>query len=411
MNIVADKINIDIPWKDKIAYLLLFLFPLAGMSVRHWISAIFTFLFLHSLFYISKKAMPLLKEERTLLWIFGIFFIIFIVTALINGWTERQTKYLGVEIRYLLVIPIYLMVRQLPDAGAWILRGCIVGGVVLGIQAFYDIEILNQGRATGIYSPNLLGPFAVLVIFWILSLLTTERLSKLCRYLISISAICTLYAIVMSGSRGAFLGFVGILFCWAFLVFKRHKALALILAMCLLVVLSYNSSENFKDRINYVGHEIQVIQKEDGNQNSNEALGSFSARLEMWKLSLLMIKENPVFGIGRGNYEVLVPEYIENGIVSKRIEPHGLGHPHNAYLELLVSKGSIGFMVFSMMLLYPFWFFIRKNRAFLRGLTSVLGVVHIVGFSIFSITDASTFIKGNYVSIFLLFLIIFFHRI
>lgn len=395
--------------KDKFAYILLFLFPVAGMSVRHWISGIFTMLVLLSIPYLQKRDKPLVKEEEMLIWILFSFFVVFMVTAVINGWTERQTKYLNVEIRYLLAIPLYLMMRQLPHAGVWILRGCLIGGVILGIQSFYDIEILNWQRATGIYSPNLIGPYAVLVSFWLIVALGIEKNLLLPRYLVPVSVFCAIYAVIMSGSRGAYLAFVVLLLIWFTLEANRRKVILVSVIAVLLIATVYSLYPKMSDRVNSALNEIDHVVHMDNNAGNQSAIDGIAARVEMWKASWMLIKENPVFGIGRGNYEYIMPIYIAEGRVSKSLEPHGLGHPHNAYLEFLVSKGIPGFLVSMCLVIYPLYLFIKIRR--LSPQWSMLGIIHISGFMLFSLSDASTFIKGNYTAIFLVFLIVFYSHV
>ena len=75
-------------------------------------------------------------------------------------------------------------------------------------------------------------------------------------------------------------------------------------------------------------------------------------------------------------------------------------------LEALVSRGVIGFAIFMAMLIYPVYMLTRNRR--LSSPWSLLLVLHICGFMIYSITDASTFIKGNYTSIYLVFMLVFY---
>ncbi len=58
------------------------------------------------------KRPALLKQEKVWLWLCAVFFLAFVVSALINGWGHVQNRELAVEIRYLLVVPLYLMLRQ-----------------------------------------------------------------------------------------------------------------------------------------------------------------------------------------------------------------------------------------------------------------------------------------------------------
>ena len=398
-----DIINNKVYWKDKIAYLLLFLFPIAGMSVRHWISAIFTFLVLLSFSYLTKNGRSLVKEEKILLWIFFAFFVVFLVSALVNGWTERQTKYLGVEVRYLFFIPVYMMIRRLPEAVDWLLRGCIVGGVALGIQAYYSITVVDRSGMFGIYGPNLTGPYAVLMAFWlVISLNICQKLGVL-KYMIPVSVMGALFSVAMSGSRGAYVGLFGLIVASGFFIHKKKTRVLYFILMIFLVVGAYQFIPKVSERIDMASNEIPAL-LEKGTQGGR--LGSVGARIEMWRTSWLFIPNNPVLGIGRGNYEALLPEYLEKGYVNSALKTHGIGHLHNAYLEILVSKGIVGLAAFLLMLGYPFFFFTRYYKLFPEK--AMLGIVLILGFSLFSITDASTFIKGNYTSIFLLFLAVFF---
>ena len=84
--------------------------------MRHWISTSFALLTLLSLPNLFKERNELKREERIFLAICGAFFAVFVISALTNGWTDLQTRYLGKEMRVLLIIPIYLMLRCYPDA-------------------------------------------------------------------------------------------------------------------------------------------------------------------------------------------------------------------------------------------------------------------------------------------------------
>ena len=98
--------------KEWSVYGLVFLFPVAGIGVRHWFSTIFALLLLISLWDLVKYwgKRPLLhKEEKVWLWLCAAFFVSFLVSALINGWGHVQSRSLGVDIRYLMVVPLYLM--------------------------------------------------------------------------------------------------------------------------------------------------------------------------------------------------------------------------------------------------------------------------------------------------------------
>ena len=150
-------------FKEWVVYGLIFLFPIAGVTVQHWFSAIFVLLSLISLWDLIKyrgKRPTLFKPEKIWLWFCAGFFITFMVSGLVNGWGHLQTRYLGVDIRYLLVVPLYLMLRQYQYAWRYLLAGLLLAPLCLAGQAYYDEFELHLPRAQGFYSPNLLGPLA-----------------------------------------------------------------------------------------------------------------------------------------------------------------------------------------------------------------------------------------------------------
>ena len=77
---------------------------------------------------------------------------------------------------------------------------------------------------------------------------------------------------------------------------------------------------------------------------------SLSSRMIIWKSSVLMIKNNPVFGIGPGNFQNKYLEY------QKYFPPYlewAVPEPHNLYLAFWLQSGVIGFIGF-ISLIY-FW--------------------------------------------------------
>jgi O-antigen ligase len=390
-------------WRTRVVYALLFMLPVAGISVRHWISATFTLLVLLALPDVFRRRYVLAAAERYLLWIAAAFFVAFLVTSLANGWTEVQTRYLGREIRFLLLIPIYLMVRRYPDAGLWLIRGGVVGGLVLFAQGLYDLHVLKLGRAQGIYSPNLLGPYAAIIAVSLLTLWKLERARRWLRATLVASFIAALAAAALSGSRGGLVGLFGMLLAWGALSFRGRHFTLVLAAIIGLAYVGYRS-----DYVRYrvdagVNELITVIQAGD-RVDPNSGLGAVSARAELWRSSMLIARDNLLWGVGRGNYTEAARPYIANGEAHPEVVNYE--HPHNAYLEVAVSKGLIGLAIFVALLWFPLYRFWRARHA--APEIATLGIAVITGFSLFSLTDASTFIKGNFIAIYLIYLAVLF---
>jgi len=124
----------------------------------------------------------------------------------------------------------------------------------------------------------------------------------------------------------------------------------------------------------------------------------------MWRFSGIAFWDAPVFGMGRGNYAEVAQGYASAGRI--RADVADSAHPHNAYVEALLSRGAVGLVAFLLMTLYPLYYFMSTRQR--ATYTALLGTVHIAGLMVFSLTDASTFIKGNFISVFLLYLAVLF---
>jgi len=391
--------------KEWLVYALIFLFPVAGVSVRHWFSAIFVLLALISLWDLVRqwgKRPVLLREEKIWLWLCVVFFLSFLVSSWVNGWTQQQNRALGVDVRYLLVVPLYLMLRHYTAAGRCLLAGMMVAAAVLAAQAYYDVEVLRLTRAQGSYSPNLLGPVAALVVVWLLS---SWKLCGKLRWLLPPLVLAALWAVVMSGSRGAYIGLLAMLLIWCGLFFKGWLRAPAFIAVLLLPVVAYHSFTSLAERVDVAVSEVNVY-FEQLEQGEYESGGSINVRFEMWRAGWMAFKDAPLLGIGPNNYKETVRQYVGVNGLSEQVAQHG--QAHSAYVDILMARGLVGFLIFIVLLFYPLYFFMKTRQA--SPATAIFGVVHIVGFAAFSLTDASPFDKGNFVAIYLLCMSIFLSR-
>jgi O-antigen ligase len=381
--------------KERVIYALVFLFPIAGVSVSHWFTAIFTVLVFMALWEAPRwrRQEPLLKSEKIWLVCCAGFFGSFLISALVNGWDVGQTKSVEVDIRYLLVVPLYLMLRRFPKAGIYLLMGCAVAAVALAAQSGYDKLILGLPRAEGFYSPNLLGPVAALVAVW---LMAGRGLLPRLKWAVPLLAVAAMYAVLMSGSRGGYLGLLAMVVLWVVLISRSYQRLIALFVVGVIAAAGYSWSGIVKERVDTAAHETSTYLEAENPDAL--PLGSITWRFEIWKVATKAFLESPVVGVGNKHYNIYSKKYADLG----EINPAAVsdGHAHNAYFEVLMSRGMVGFIFFAGMLFYPLYLFARTYRA--SPATALLGMTHVVGFAIFSLTDASTFVMGNFTAIFLL---------
>lgn len=386
-----------------ITYSLLFLFPIAGMLVRGWLTSIYNFLFLLGLFYLHRRKQTLSKQERIYLIICASFVGIFLLSALVNGWGEMQTYRLGTELRFLLVIPIYLLVREHLSSWRWLLLGSLLGIVVIFAQSCY--EVYWQGRPTswGAYSKNIIGPFAALMAFWVLHI-WQERSEIYWKVIIALAFVLGILATALSASRGAYVGFLAMFVTWFLINLPKRWVLIVGILVTGLLLLVYQKSPIVHNGIHRALSSFNEYMQSSDTVHSKMSDDSTEIHLEMWRAAKYFFRDHAILGVGPGNYQVTAKQYAKQGKVNSAIAEHG--HPHNIFLEALYSTGIIGLFSLLLLLYYPFYILLKTLA---RSPNSAsLGILHIIGISAFSLFDASPILMNNYTSILLLGIAVFF---
>ena len=86
-------------------------------------------------------------------------------------------------------------------------------------------------------------------------------------------------------------------------------------------------------------------------------------RLEMYHSTLLMIKDNPVFGVGLGNWKILYPSYSSNKHLTDDNPYRIVMRPHNDLLWLIAEIGFLGFSFCVIFIYQHFKILIQKIRS------------------------------------------------
>ncbi|VAW96158.1 hypothetical protein MNBD_GAMMA23-569, partial [hydrothermal vent metagenome] len=316
-----------------------------------------------------------------------------------------QTHYLGTELRFIFVIPVYLLLRRYTDCSIWLLRGAIVGGFVLLAQAYHDVFVAGHGIALGVYSKNIIGPIAVLVAFWGFYYLWFNHrlLNRWFILFILLSVLAALVTAGLSGSRGAYVGFMVTALACVMFFSKPRWMLASLAVISLVAVLFYQNSGIVKNGVDKAVNEAQQYFRAEDHVADNSSRTSTGVRLEMIRTGFLFIRDNPILGIGPGNYNKSTQTYIKQGKASPAIGD--FAHPHNTFMDVASAKGLLGLITVLLLFYYPAFIFIKGYKQCKP--TAVLGLIHIVAISAFSLTDHSVVLMNNYVSILLLGIVIF----
>ncbi len=163
-------------------------------------------------------------------------------------------------------------------------------------------------------------------------------------WLLSLLAVAgtTTAALVLSWSRGAWLGFAGgvavILLFWP----RRRWIGGAVLAAGLVVggvaLAAGLVPAGVRDRLTSITAEFRLgdVRGVDINDENYAVL----ERLAHWQAAIAMADDHPWLGVGFGNYEAAYADYA---LINW---PFPLGHAHNYYLNLLAEVGLVGIIAY-----------------------------------------------------------------
>jgi len=150
------------------------------------------------------------------------------------------------------------------------------------------------------------------------------------------------------------------------------KQVALLMSGILLFILTmtavfpkvlkrFNSITNLEykyDNPNPINHFNGEIKDENWN--------GLNTRLAIWNCAIEEIKKKPIFGDGLGDVqESLMKNYEEKNFILARERNH---NTHNQYLDILMSNGILGFIIFFTFLVFLFLKAIKERNWLLLGI-------------------------------------------
>ncbi|MDE3087961.1 MAG: O-antigen ligase family protein [Chloroflexota bacterium] len=183
--------------------------------------------------------------------------------------------------------------------------------------------------------------------------------------------VAMLAAVVMSWSRGAWLGVAAGLVVAIIVQSRRAFVLSIIAAFVLTFVILLSSisvipgaiSARFSGVGDYFGvFDVRGVKVDDSNYAIVE-------RMAHWQAAAEMFVDYPLLGVGIGNYAPVYPAYALPGWSDP------LGHAHNYYLNVAAETGLIGLIAYQILWLAAFWQSwraVRVTRGWQRGVAAGL---------------------------------------
>jgi putative inorganic carbon (HCO3(-)) transporter len=196
-----------------------------------------------------------------------------------------------------------------------------------------------------------------------------------------------IFSIFMTFSRGAFLSMIIIIVMM--LIKNPPKPLTFLIAIAIVVPLFSVLPPSYTARLQTIPDAIPGLTDKDVREEA-----SFRGRSSAQQAGWLMFLDNPLFGLGVGNFGNHYQEYSRGlGIDSSRWDQA----PHNLYLEIVTEKGLFGLSVFALLIGTMFAGIGRARRQFIdQGEPSLASLVVAFRIGIIGYMIAGTFLQLSY---------------
>ena len=316
---------------------LFFLAPLAPTSALIVLVMLVSFAFL----------VKAVRAKRVLTFKLADLFVAALgVLILFGGLVSFSSESLIPSFMYVTFIAGYFLVSSCVRSGEWLHR-CTAAAVISGlIVAFYgilqyvfagtmakawiDSDLFDgiSGRAVAtLENPNMLGEYLIMILPMALACLISGK--GLPRKYSFVSFACLGMCLILTWSRGAWLGFIFALI--AFLLIWNRRAMWLIVTGAFAIpFLPFVLPDTIVSRFTSIG---------------NLADSSTSYRVNIWRGAMHMAYDHIVtgIGVGEGAWREIYPDYTLPGI-------EAAPHSHNLFIQITLETGIFGILFFAIAL-------------------------------------------------------------
>ena len=256
-------------------------------------------------------------------------------------------------ITYLIFYFLLLVNLKKTDVQKIIFALLLTGSVIslYGILQHYGIDFIawhfKYGSLSTLGRYNFTAEYLVTIIPLGLIMLTVNGKK---RFLFFFAMMLMLFCLLLTQARASWLAlFVSFLFILGMLVWRRKlvfpkikKKLIIIIPLLIFLLIPFFLST----------HNIWRKSWQRAVSSFDFQQGSVRSRLLIYRDTLRMVKENPVLGVGLGNFKVIYPLYQDQESLSGDVR---IEHVHNEYLQIAVESGIIGLSLF-------FWFLLLSGK-------------------------------------------------
>jgi len=309
--------------------------------------------------------LPIKSYEKYFIWVLIAYCLVSVASFFY--WPITRDAHMRVEddLKFLVFIPLFLILREIRFERRYLISlivlfamvmGCVSFGQYFKFEFIADIYGYSQ-RPSADVNPMRYAVIAILMASFCLSAwIAYSGKTKLCKGLFLVAMLFGVAACILTQTRGVWLSIPCLLILFLFYLIrvgavKHVKVLSLAVVGILLAVLS---TEIVQNRIEVTINNLDRYQQGSG-------LSSLGVRLDMYKASLMLMEEKPVFGHGLGVFQQKSKELRASGALGMGVhEQVGIRRtPHNEFFQAIVERGLLGLLVTILIFVFPWIIFYR----------------------------------------------------
>lgn len=312
---------------EKILLILLALSVCVSEPLSRNIIRVVFFMFAIKFFIGKDAAMELIKRYKIFLLTISAFAWWMIISSIYGGHlvsdSDSRVYWFFFSHNMILFIPLIMMIRRQKNSERLLIATCI--------SILIDDFFIACQLADGNFKP--------------ITFLNDSPFQSSILYIISLPTFLLLTLDEENFKRKIFYGATFFFSLWMFLYLQTNLA-QIILAIIFAMILIYRFSANkkFLTAIMAAGIFFIMFQgalKDVPNFEKICAEDYFAARQEVWENSFEMAQENPIMGVGLGNYTKIYKEKFIDDTPKLKIL-----HAYNSYLQFWAETGIFGVILF-----------------------------------------------------------------
>jgi len=331
----------------------------------------------------ESKNFPLNRSEKIFIslvlifWGWQLFGVIYQPAGYEYETIREQFKAFDYPMRWLLLLPIFFLLRLYVIDWRLIAIGMSIGAIISVVIAHYQVYFIGMQRAYGAARhPIPFGELMVVVdlLLWMFMIYAWDKGHKFLSFFLLVASLIAFYGSLLSVTRGAWLAYVFMIVVWVVYTLKKSLSnikhlfstpILLRLLFAAIVFFAVSQTDQYQTLKNRTNATIGNL----SDSNYNSATGN---RMVIFEDAVEVIKIHP-FGIGTNNFGAIK----QSGNKKYR-------HAHNELLNLWVENGIQGVIAMLSLFIFAFaifWKNLKNNNELVRIYASC-GIMLIISYAI-----------------------------